>query len=122
VQPDAIDIRRRLRFERTDAPHTFCTTLAPELVYFEGHFDGFPLLPAVVQLSRIVMPLVRLEHPDLGPLHKLRRARFRKPLQPNAKIVVSLGRSAERVSFEIRLEGEVAASGTLEFHATAAPT
>lgn len=112
---DANGKRRHLVFERA-GEHTFRTTLSPDLLYFEGHFDGLPLLPAVAQLLRVVMPLVRLEHPDLGDVHKLRRARFRLPLEPGATIGVTLSRASDRVSFEITLLDEEAASGTLQFH------
>jgi 3-hydroxymyristoyl/3-hydroxydecanoyl-(acyl carrier protein) dehydratase len=117
VPSDAIGKTRQLVFERAGV-HTFRTTLSPDLLYFEGHFDGFPLLPAVAQLLRVVMPLVRLEHPDLGGLQKLRRARFRRPLQPSATLHVTLSRVEERVSFEISTADRVAASGTLHFHRT----
>jgi 3-hydroxymyristoyl/3-hydroxydecanoyl-(acyl carrier protein) dehydratase len=105
-----------IHFEPAGTPHTFRATLSPDLLYFQGHFDGLPLLPAVAQLSRIVLPLIRREHPDLGSVHKLRRARFRHPIGPNATITVTLSRAELRVSFEITLAREVAASGTLEFH------
>jgi 3-hydroxymyristoyl/3-hydroxydecanoyl-(acyl carrier protein) dehydratase len=109
------DKRRQFQFEPTGEPHSYRTTLSPESLYFEGHFDEFRLLPAVAQLSCIVMPLVRREHPDLGRVHKLKRARFRRPLEPNATITVTLSRTDLRVQFEIKLEDTVAASGTLEF-------
>ena len=109
------DDRRHFHFEPVDVPHTFRTTLPPDSLYFDGHFDEFHLLPAVAQLSCIVMPLIRQEHADLGHVHKLRRARFRRPLEPGATITVALSRTDLRVQFEIRLEDTVAASGTLEF-------
>jgi 3-hydroxymyristoyl/3-hydroxydecanoyl-(acyl carrier protein) dehydratase len=114
VSAVAIPKEREIVFERVSGA-TFRATLSPGLLYFEGHFDGLPLLPAVVQLSRIVMPLVRLDHPDLGEVHKLKRARFKKPLQPGATIDVSLAREDQRVSFEIRLGEQVAATGTFHF-------
>jgi 3-hydroxymyristoyl/3-hydroxydecanoyl-(acyl carrier protein) dehydratase len=124
VPSDANGKRRQVVFERA-GEHTFRTTLSPDLLYFEGHFDGLPLLPAVAQLLRLVMPLVRLEHPDLGDVHKLRRARFRLPLEPGAAIAVTLSRALDRVSFEIiRLDpaaDQEAASGTLQFHRRPGP-
>jgi 3-hydroxymyristoyl/3-hydroxydecanoyl-(acyl carrier protein) dehydratase len=106
---------RTLRFERAGSPHTFRTTLPADLVYFQGHFDELPLLPAVAQLSRIVLPLARTEFPDLGPVRGLRRIRFRRPIGPNRTITIALSRAGLRVSFEITLEGQVAASGALDF-------
>jgi 3-hydroxymyristoyl/3-hydroxydecanoyl-(acyl carrier protein) dehydratase len=108
---------RTLRFEPTGSPHTFRTTLPPDLLYFQGHFEELPLLPAVVQLSRIVLPLARREYLDLGPLRALRRVRFRHPIGPNRTITITLSRveAEPRVSFEILLDSRVAASGALEF-------
>jgi 3-hydroxymyristoyl/3-hydroxydecanoyl-(acyl carrier protein) dehydratase len=108
---------RTISFEPASAPHTYRATLAPDLVYFEGHFDGFALLPAVAQLARVVMPLIRREHPDLGDVQKLRRARFKRPLRPEETITVTLSRGGAeaRVSFEISAGAELAASGTLDF-------
>ena len=108
--------RRHIHFEPAGTPHVYRATLSPDLLYFEGHFDELPLLPAVAQLSRIVLPLIRREHPDLGHVHKLRRARFRRPIGPGETITITLSRSDLRVSFEIALPGKIAASGTLEFH------
>jgi 3-hydroxymyristoyl/3-hydroxydecanoyl-(acyl carrier protein) dehydratase len=114
VSLDAKGERRYLRFEPAGSPHTFRTTIPADLVYFEGHFEGLPLLPAVAQLSRIVMPLIRREFPDLGAVRKLWRVRFRHPIGPNRTITIALSRAELRVSFEITLEGKVAAAGTFE--------
>jgi 3-hydroxymyristoyl/3-hydroxydecanoyl-(acyl carrier protein) dehydratase len=106
---------RTIHFEPAGPPHAYRATLSPDLVYFEGHFDGFALLPAVAQLAKVVMPLVRREHPDLGDVRKLRRARFKRPIRPLETITVTLSRADARVSFEISAGTELAASGTLEF-------
>jgi 3-hydroxymyristoyl/3-hydroxydecanoyl-(acyl carrier protein) dehydratase len=108
--------RRYLRFEPAGSPHTFRTTVPADLLYFEGHFEGLPILPAVAQLSRIVMPLIRQEFPDLGAVRKLWRVRFRHPIGPGRTLTVALSRAELRVSFEIALEGKVAAAGTFELH------
>lgn len=106
---------REIVFEPGGVPHTYRATLSPDLIYFEGHFDGFPLLPAVAQLARVVMPLIRAENPDFGDVKKLRRARFKRPIRPGETITVTLARTEERVSFEITAGTDLAASGTLEF-------
>jgi 3-hydroxymyristoyl/3-hydroxydecanoyl-(acyl carrier protein) dehydratase len=116
VPHDAKGDNRHLHFEPTGAPHTFRTALPADLLYFEGHFGGLPLLPAVAQLSRIVLPLIRREYPDLGAVHRLRRVRFRRPIAPNTTITITLSREDRRVSFEIALPDQIAALGTLELH------
>ncbi len=113
------DERTRLRFEpvptEAGAPHAFHVALPPELLYFEGHFVGFPVLPAVAQLSCIVVPLARREFPVLGDVVRLRRVRFRRPIGPGKAITVTLSCTELRVGFEIILDGYVASSGTVEF-------
>jgi 3-hydroxymyristoyl/3-hydroxydecanoyl-(acyl carrier protein) dehydratase len=116
VTADTAGDPRHIHFEPTGAPHAYRATLSPDLLYFQGHFDELPLLPAVAQLSRIVLPLIRRENADLGHVHKLRRARFRRPIGPGKTITITLARTELRVSFEIKLADEIAASGTLEFH------
>jgi acyl-coenzyme A synthetase/AMP-(fatty) acid ligase len=102
--------------EPTEEPNAFKLRIPIRSFYFRGHFDVFPILPAIVQLSRIVVPLARRLHPDLGRVHKLRRARFRRPLTPGTELTVKLTRVDVRVTFEIFVLGEIAAKGILEFH------
>jgi 3-hydroxymyristoyl/3-hydroxydecanoyl-(acyl carrier protein) dehydratase len=118
VPADANGKSRQVEFERV-GEHVFRATLSPDLIYFEGHFDGLPLLPAVAQLVRLVMPVVRQAYPDVGRVLKLRRVRFRRPLPPGAVVHVGLSRAGDQVSFEIKLQDLVAASGTLHFGVTA---
>jgi acyl-coenzyme A synthetase/AMP-(fatty) acid ligase/3-hydroxymyristoyl/3-hydroxydecanoyl-(acyl carrier protein) dehydratase len=107
-------------FVPTANPNVFTVRVPKRSLYFRGHFDVFPILPAVVQLSCIVGPLVRRAHPDLGRVTKLRRARFRRPLTPGMELTVTLNRTSDvRVSFEIAVLGEVAASGNLELQPVA---
>ncbi len=111
--------KRAIGFEPEGRPHTFRAYLAADFFYFQGHFDDLPLLPGVVQLSRVVLPLARREYPDLARVRGLRRVRFKRPIGPNKTITVALSRSDLRVSFEITVDGRLAASGTLIFDAGA---
>jgi len=94
-------------------PTSFRVHVPTEYLFFRGHFDGLPLLPGVVQLSEIVLPLARSCFPDLGPLIRARRLRFRRPIMPDQSVDVALERTADGVKFELQMEGAMVASGSL---------
>ena len=105
----------RFEIEETATPHEFRMVVPRDCVFFRGHFEQLALLPAVVQLSRIAMPLVRRSWDDLGSLQRLRRARFRRPIFPGQELLVKLTRTDQKVRFDILVGGAAAASGTFEF-------
>ena len=84
-----------------------------DFIGFSGHFPGYPILPAFVQ---ILMALTLVEELIGGPLElaAIEKAKFLLELRPNQEIVVQVReqRLGERPGCEARLlaEGEVAAS------------
>lgn len=58
-------------------------TLLPDNVFFDGHFEGFVLLPAVAQLF-IAQTLAEQTWGDLGVFQSLRQVKFRDPIYPNS--------------------------------------
>lgn len=94
-----------------------------DYVFFRGHFPKAPMLPGVVQLSEIVVPIVRQRHPELGALKQLRRVRFKRPVLPGDTLQVELG-AIERlggagdradVRFDLRIGAAIVATGVLSF-------
>jgi 3-hydroxymyristoyl/3-hydroxydecanoyl-(acyl carrier protein) dehydratase len=87
------------------------------LPYFEGHFEGRPVLPAVAQLDPLVVPLCRDVWRDLGAPRRMTRLKFRRTIGPGTELIVRLDRKgdARTVAFSIEQAGDVASSGTLEF-------
>jgi hypothetical protein len=83
------------------------------LVFFDGHFDGQPILPGVVLVDRLVWPIVRAELPQVTGLRAVRRLRFRRPVLPEQELAVRIAHSGDRVEFEVSSAGEVVASGQL---------
>src|SRR5690606_20901749 len=82
---------------------------------FEGHFPAEPVLPAIAQLSDLVLPCVRGVWPDLERLTRVGRLKFLVPLRPGARLTVALERSLTRVRFELRGTAGSVARGTLWF-------
>jgi acyl-coenzyme A synthetase/AMP-(fatty) acid ligase len=89
-----------------------------DLAYFEGHFEGHPILPGVVQLEVLVARQVAVAWPDLTRVRQITRLRFRAPIQPGDNLVLTLERAEPlRVDFEVRRGATACSSGTLHFGA-----
>ncbi len=88
----------------------------PDLQWFEGHFPGTPLLPAVVQTSWAVA--FAREHFDIPERFlSMSNMKFMRFIMPGMRIALRLRYSAPRgeLSFEY-LEGDaVSASGRMRF-------
>ncbi len=79
-----------------------------------GHFPGRPLVPGVVLLDAIVREA--RDAFELGPLAGIAQAKFRHAVPPGAVTEVALRRLApSRVAYEVRLNGQVVATGELGF-------
>ena len=90
--------------------------LEAESPFFRGHFDGFPVLPGVVQLNNLVLENARARWPDLGRLNKVSGLKFRSPIRPRDELDVVLERrEGNRVVFEIRRAAHLMSSGALVF-------
>jgi len=100
--------------------HEVTVTIAADSPFFGGHFDGFPVLPGVVQLNNLILHNVRLRWPGLEHLRKVMALKFRNPIRPLDPLSILLERTeAHRVRFEIRSGARVMSSGSLVFAAAA---
>jgi len=96
-----------------------------DLLHFQGHFEGWPVLPGVVQLGLVAARHVAVVWPTLGPLRRVRRLKMKLPIVPDDLITLELTRvptpSADspdqRVDFSITRQGTVCTSGSLSFAA-----
>ena len=85
-------------------------------VFFQGHFDGQPILPGVVQLQHFALHEARRRFPGLGPLARLTRLKFKRIVQPGETLVLALERKGPlTVTFTLTSAGTPTASGVLHF-------
>lgn len=88
--------------------------LEPELLWFDGHFPGRPVLPGVAQLH--IASLLAEEIWGIIPDgQEMARIKFRRMLLPGDRITLLLNRkSAESLAFSYLVGDDVAASGTFK--------
>jgi 3-hydroxymyristoyl/3-hydroxydecanoyl-(acyl carrier protein) dehydratase len=100
-----------------ESEHRFRIEIPPDLVYFDGHFEGEPILAAVVQLDVIILPRIEKLWPELGPLERATKMKFRSPIRAGEQITVRLVRKAGKKSVDVAMiRGDVeCGSGTLFF-------
>jgi 3-hydroxymyristoyl/3-hydroxydecanoyl-(acyl carrier protein) dehydratase len=94
-----------------------CSAQVPEdLIYFDGHFVGQPVLPAVAQLECLVLVACRRAWSDLGSLRALNRLKFRSQITRGELVKLQLERSAPHaVTFSIHRGDVLCSSGRLSF-------
>lgn len=104
------------RFAEAAADVRELRLVAPrELAWFRGHFDGNPILAAVVQMREVTAWLAAT-WPDLGAPTLMKKLKFKSPIRPEQEIVLRLSRrsGAREVVFSLSRGGAVCSSGTLE--------
>ena len=89
----------------------------PDSPYFRGHFDGDPILPAVVQLDGLVLRQIERIWPELGAPRQALRLKFKRPVRPGERLELRLALDASRPAVTFGIDGGAGpcASGTLVF-------
>ena len=111
---DALEFRQ---IESAATHGSFAVRVPPELLAFQGHFPGDPVLPGIAQLLTLVLDRVHVLWPELGQPRRVTRLKFRQKIVPHDELEVRLERSASAVRFELRRGPELCTQGTLDFSA-----
>ncbi|HEY0484551.1 MAG TPA: class I adenylate-forming enzyme family protein [Kofleriaceae bacterium] len=98
---------------RRVATGRYSAYIAPDLVFFRGHFAALAILPGAVLVERVVWPIAIAEWPEIGPLRGIRRLRFRRAVFPDQQLSVTVTRDQGRVRFEVSCAASPVASGIL---------
>lgn len=93
----------------------YAVTVPADLLYFEGHFPGAPILPAVAQMLGLVLDRVHAAWPDLGQPRRVARLKFMAKIDPGDDLEVHLDRSDAEVRFALLRRGEACTRGALAF-------
>ena len=102
--------------------HTRVVEIPRSWSYFEGHFEGFPILPGVVQLTELVLPGVAAHWPHLRHVRRIAGLKFRSPILPGDTLELDVTLASPRkVTFALRRRADTVSSGTLEFGAGVEP-
>lgn len=82
--------------------------------YFEGHFDGEPVLPGVAQLA-LVLQLYRAAAEESVELREVSVLRFRRRILPGDRLQVTISRRDEgsRSRFALSRDADVVSQGTV---------
>lgn len=109
----------------TDAETLLRVEVPTDLVFFEGHFEGNPMLPGVAQVLALVDAQARRAFPVLADrgAQKLSRLKFQATIRPGDTLELGLAlepTSGEGAQVRFRLErlhpvAERASSGVLGY-------
>jgi 3-hydroxymyristoyl/3-hydroxydecanoyl-(acyl carrier protein) dehydratase len=98
--------------------------LPEDYAWFEGHFEGYPVLAGAAQLKELILPSVADAFPELGRLESMNRVKFLERIVPGAALRMELSRDLGeggapgqvRVRFQIDVrEGRTCSVGHLVF-------
>ncbi len=90
-------------------------TIPATLLYLEGHFPGFPVLPGVAQIDWAARLADRHLETGIGAARRF-RVKFSSVIPPGTDLTLALRRSKDgrRLTFEYRAGERVMSSGSFE--------
>lgn len=88
-----------------------------DMLYFQGHFPGYPILPGVAQLVPLVLAETRRIWADLERPTRLSRLKFRQPVFPGTTLELQLERRGARIRFRLvrGQERRACSEGTIDY-------
>ncbi len=96
--------------------HELALVVPSSLRWFQGHFDGNPVLAAVVQLREVLWHTTTI-WPDLTALRRVTGAKFRRPIRPldSLRLRLERTRGSAKARFTFVRGNETCSSGVLDF-------
>jgi acyl-coenzyme A synthetase/AMP-(fatty) acid ligase/3-hydroxymyristoyl/3-hydroxydecanoyl-(acyl carrier protein) dehydratase len=96
---------------------TLALHLPAQLVYFDGHFPGSPVLPGVVQLSWVDL-FARQLFDAKGGWRRMEAVKFSRLLLPETDVALTLQAhdDGDQIRFSYAIDGVVCSSGRLVRH------
>ena len=99
----------------TDATCTCTAVASADADFFDGHFPGDPVLPAVAQLSGLVEPVAQRAWPSLGSLVGASQLKFHRVCRPGETLALRCERDGRSVRFTLHVGDTLASAGALTF-------
>lgn len=96
---------------------TYSLEFIPELECFKGHFPNFPIYPGVGQIG-FIQYLAKQNWGDLLWCNGFEQLKFQELIQPYQVVELVFSRKANKVSFELKNDEKILASGRLLFAVT----
>lgn len=92
--------------DQTDSAARFATQIDPDLLYLQGHFPGYPLLPGIAQLLAIALDRSHAVWPALDQPRRVTQLKFKRPIFPGDALELQLERNqqAQQDSSEVRFK------------------
>jgi 3-hydroxyacyl-[acyl-carrier-protein] dehydratase len=94
------------------------TTIAPDSLWFDGHFPGTPILPGIAQLA-LVSDALREHARGQGrgiTVVAIKRVRFRKLIRPGETLLITItpeDADPGVYKFKIQIRDQVACNGSM---------
>jgi 4-coumarate--CoA ligase (photoactive yellow protein activation family) len=112
------DVKERApRREGDEQTYAFEIYVPEKLRFFDGHFNGNPILPGIVQINDLVIGRVEATWPEIGGLRSIVKAKFKRPIRPKETVDLTIRRraGAPEIRFQITVGDSVCSNGTLLF-------
>jgi len=86
--------------EKTETSVSLEFSISADSPYFDGHFPGFPILPAVAQTELIIRFAARYFGTSINPL-EIKRVKFTNFIRPNTPLLLKLVKKENTISFNL---------------------
>jgi len=89
---------------------TFCFQIPEDYPYFEGHFPGNPIVPAVTQVGWIITAIGLLKGVVVHD-YRISRFKFSRPIRPLANVSTVIEYTDGQYTYKIWADGHLCGSG-----------